>query len=501
MKKIFLMVAGLLALAEVVDGQEFPAEEVWSVNLENRAVLLGEPWTEDNGDISCFLRDGDHLAIVRAGELIWNGPLPEGDGITAGTYADFGLEDGPRLLVAVVWDSIGQIVEYYGDDFESQIVHSPPFLRLEGEGDEMDGSSTDSRAVKVILPLRNNQPDTSRTVLLSVWTSYHYWDSFWPESSSSSSGGIVPYSLANDEGHQGFAGGFCLDYQVLDRVGEGLPTYLFGCNILGERHSSRGNNEDTYTGVGFVYAVNDRLEIISQLSTGGYQGNYFRLFPDRGGGNHKIVGVGCRNNEQGPGGYPNVYWSNWPAERPDISVDSMWYGRVVDYESPEDRRRFALLPRNNQILIISVDGNGIAGLLDFSEEWQDLIDMRSVISERGVRDEVIALFNDRISLYRVGSLYVPPAFSLIPQLLSLSAFPNPFNSSTTISYSLPTPGRYAIDVIDIHGRLVTSLDGGWKEAGSYRASWNPAMSAASGSYMLVLRNDIELRTQSVTLIK
>lgn len=106
-------------------------------------------------------------------------------------------------------------------------------------------------------------------------------------------------------------------------------------------------------------------------------------------------------------------------------------------------------------------------------------------------------------LARVGSRQVSVTGNpdvLYPQLLSLSAFPNPFNSSTTINYTLPAPGRYAIDVVDIQGLLVTRLSDGWKEAGSYSTNWDGA-GLASGQYRAVLTSSEISATQQITLIK
>ena len=90
---------------------------------------------------------------------------------------------------------------------------------------------------------------------------------------------------------------------------------------------------------------------------------------------------------------------------------------------------------------------------------------------------------------------VPPT-----ELSLLSSYPNPFNSSTTISYSLPKPGRYALDVVDIQGRLVTRLSDGWKPAGSYHQLWNAGLTA-SGTYRVVLKDNLSQRNFPVTLIK
>lgn len=85
-------------------------------------------------------------------------------------------------------------------------------------------------------------------------------------------------------------------------------------------------------------------------------------------------------------------------------------------------------------------------------------------------------------------------------LALLTCYPNPFNSSTTISYSLPRPGRYAVDVMDLNGRLVARLSDGWKEAGSYRAVLN-GEALPSGEYMIQLNGDKFTELRGVTLLK
>jgi len=89
---------------------------------------------------------------------------------------------------------------------------------------------------------------------------------------------------------------------------------------------------------------------------------------------------------------------------------------------------------------------------------------------------------------------------LIPSTLSLFSFPNPFNSSTTISYTLPKSGWTTIDVVDLNGRLVKRLSDEWKEAGSYREVWD-GKGTASGSYLLMLQSPGGSQTTTIELIK
>lgn len=89
----------------------------------------------------------------------------------------------------------------------------------------------------------------------------------------------------------------------------------------------------------------------------------------------------------------------------------------------------------------------------------------------------------------------------LPLRLELSQIaPNPFNSSTTINYTLPGNSRYALEILDISGRLVARLDEGIRPAGSYRAVWD-AREAGSGTYFVRLQSDGRKAMQSINLVK
>ncbi|CAN5400098.1 hypothetical protein BH10BAC5_BH10BAC5_07490 [soil metagenome] len=70
---------------------------------------------------------------------------------------------------------------------------------------------------------------------------------------------------------------------------------------------------------------------------------------------------------------------------------------------------------------------------------------------------------------------VPSAFSLSQN------FPNPFNPSTTINYSLPADSRVDLKVFDMSGKEVSSLVNGNQAAGYYSINFNAA-GLSSGIY-------------------
>jgi hypothetical protein len=91
----------------------------------------------------------------------------------------------------------------------------------------------------------------------------------------------------------------------------------------------------------------------------------------------------------------------------------------------------------------------------------------------------------------------------VPEVfLLLQNFPNPFNPSTTISYSIPVGTRHAVSlqVFDVLGRKVATLVNEEKDAGNYSVAWNAA-SAASGVYYYKLTSGAFTETKKMILMK
>ena len=86
------------------------------------------------------------------------------------------------------------------------------------------------------------------------------------------------------------------------------------------------------------------------------------------------------------------------------------------------------------------------------------------------------------------------SFNLYPN------YPNPFNPSTTISFTLSNASRVSLLIYDIHGRKVESLIEGIQPAGSHSIEWN-ASNLASGVYFYRLTADEFIQTRKMILIK
>ncbi len=88
----------------------------------------------------------------------------------------------------------------------------------------------------------------------------------------------------------------------------------------------------------------------------------------------------------------------------------------------------------------------------------------------------------------------PGSFSLAQN------FPNPFNPSTTISFSLPSAQNVTLKVYDILGKEIATLVNEYKQAGSYSINFN-AKNLSSGVYLYQIQAGNLIDTKKMILIK
>ncbi|MEN8008014.1 MAG: FlgD immunoglobulin-like domain containing protein [Candidatus Krumholzibacteriota bacterium] len=87
-----------------------------------------------------------------------------------------------------------------------------------------------------------------------------------------------------------------------------------------------------------------------------------------------------------------------------------------------------------------------------------------------------------------------------------SHYPNPFNPSTTIKYSMPTAGHLKLNIYNVRGQLVKTLIDGPRPAGAdqtivWDGSDNLGSSVSSGVYFYEARVGSEVKIGKMTLLK
>jgi hypothetical protein len=83
-------------------------------------------------------------------------------------------------------------------------------------------------------------------------------------------------------------------------------------------------------------------------------------------------------------------------------------------------------------------------------------------------------------------------------------FPNPFNPSTRVRYSVSERGRIQLRVFDVLGRQVATLVDAVQSPGTYVAQWDlshGSPSIASGVYFCRLEQGVRASTQKMVLLK
>ncbi|MBU0692225.1 T9SS type A sorting domain-containing protein [bacterium] len=112
----------------------------------------------------------------------------------------------------------------------------------------------------------------------------------------------------------------------------------------------------------------------------------------------------------------------------------------------------------------------------------------------GSPDTLYAGWDCIISSTDEPGLAAPTSYSLAQN------FPNPFNSSTTISFSLPIAEMAKLSIFDILGRQVSVMDFGRLNAGTHNIEFN-AGSFASGVYFYKLETANYTATKKMLLMK
>lgn len=147
-------------------------------------------------------------------------------------------------------------------------------------------------------------------------------------------------------------------------------------------------------------------------------------------------------------------------------------------------------------------GNGRA--VGFSCEYGGLFDFPTVASQTSP-----ALTMRQVLLEAcLDLLRGSPATGIVSvpdRALQLRAFPNPFNPTATVVFSIPRPGLVEVRIYDARGRQVQTLVNGPESAGGHTVTWDSrdetGAPVSSGVYFVRLTFDNTFHTQKIVLLK
>ena len=95
--------------------------------------------------------------------------------------------------------------------------------------------------------------------------------------------------------------------------------------------------------------------------------------------------------------------------------------------------------------------------------------------------------------------------NIVNQFALMSAYPNPFNPETVISFDLYADSNVDLSIYNMVGQKVATLVNEFKENGSYQVNWggvdNAGTALASGIYLVKLTTSNGVLSSKVTLLK
>lgn len=107
---------------------------------------------------------------------------------------------------------------------------------------------------------------------------------------------------------------------------------------------------------------------------------------------------------------------------------------------------------------------------------------------------------NQMSMLHYGSPVEDPG-SLLPNVFAVSApVPNPFNSSMRMKIELPQASLLTVQVYDVLGRQVETLDLGYRSPGVHQFSWNGS-AVSTGLYFFRVNNERESKVIKALLLK
>ncbi len=100
-----------------------------------------------------------------------------------------------------------------------------------------------------------------------------------------------------------------------------------------------------------------------------------------------------------------------------------------------------------------------------------------------------------------GPLPVEEVVGAVPtEYLLEHNYPNPFNPSTVIAYSIPKASHVSIKVFDLLGNLITTLVNQYQEAGKFKVKFN-ADELSNGVYFYKIQSGSFTDIKKMLLLK
>jgi hypothetical protein len=180
----------------------------------------------------------------------------------------------------------------------------------------------------------------------------------------------------------------------------------------------------------------------------------------------------------GAGPHRNLYRMEYKSGAYDVAASYSWDS--VYYARNDSSYNF-----RNVVIASDLDGDGKKEVL-----------FTNSIARNGKPDASVIILESKVVVQSVKQLssQIPSAFSLEQN------FPNPFNPSSTVRFSVKTEGPVELFITNALGQNVGSLVDGIVAAGTHEVTFN-ADGLASGTYFYTLKSGNFVETKKMMLLK
>lgn len=144
--------------------------------------------------------------------------------------------------------------------------------------------------------------------------------------------------------------------------------------------------------------------------------------------------------------------------------------------------------------------------IDSGKSWKLFslsLSMKNLNRIRRVNDTLMFAGGTQIFRYAPSLLTsVRPDQDHLPDLFTLRQnFPNPFNPSTTIQFTLARESTVRLYIYNSVGQMIEAVMDNPKPAGEYSLQWRPSPQLTSGVYFYQIRTEYGTVTRSMTYLK
>ena len=170
----------------------------------------------------------------------------------------------------------------------------------------------------------------------------------------------------------------------------------------------------------------------------------------------------------------------------DLEFVSYAGGSTAEFSSPVVNDKEV---EKGKLRIANANPNGAEGLVNIFNATFKLVgdaNISSLVKLEFTAMSAAKTFTDLLPNVEVVEHQVNGTF--VPTEYKISAYPNPFNPETQISYHVPEAGDVKIEIFNVLGQKIRVLVNQHQEAGAYNATWNGTsqknMQMPSGTYFL-----------------